>query len=224
MFFRLFYSLLLIALCCSKVTAQSEFTLSTSSSLLTTHVQAIVIKAYRRIGIDVAIKPFPTARSLVLSNNGITDGELLRVKNISDFYPNLLIVPIPLHKVQIEAYSLHKAPDIKGLQSLKATKIGIIRGAKTLESSTKDMQRVIAANHLQLFELLKKKRIEVAIASVNSAQSAMAQLQLAQEEVHHSPLKDFPVYHFVHKKHRQLIPALTQALTDILQSSSLSTK
>ncbi len=53
----------------------------------------ILEEAYKRIGVPIAFKNFPGDRALILTNDGITDGELFRIDKLNETYPNLIQVP-----------------------------------------------------------------------------------------------------------------------------------
>ena len=54
----------------------------------------IIRQAYATLGITVVYKTYPAERALMMSNRGLSDGELVRVKGIEANYPNLIRIPV----------------------------------------------------------------------------------------------------------------------------------
>ena len=65
----------------------------------------ILEEAYKRIGVPIAFKNFPGERALILTNGGITDGELFRIDKLNEKYPNLIQVPVSYIPDEVVVFS-----------------------------------------------------------------------------------------------------------------------
>ena len=52
----------------------------------------VLVEAYQNIGITIEIEQVPAKRSIMLSNSGQVDGEVVRIKGAEKNYPNLVRV------------------------------------------------------------------------------------------------------------------------------------
>ena len=53
----------------------------------------------------IAFKNFPGERALILTNDGITDGELFRIDKLNEKYPNLIQVPVSYIPDEVVVFS-----------------------------------------------------------------------------------------------------------------------
>jgi len=68
-------------------------------------LEALTREALKRIGYELEIKIFPTARSIHNLNNGLVDGDMSRVGGLEDSYPNIIHVPEKLYESIFYIYS-----------------------------------------------------------------------------------------------------------------------
>ena len=124
----------------------------------------IANEAFRRNGIKLSLIRLPAERGLINANTGIDDGELLRIGGMEKLYPNLVPVPEKLMDMHFVAFSKDPSVKIDGWQSLKNYAVGFIKGWKILEINTpKEAQIILARDSEQLFTMLEKNRIDVAL-------------------------------------------------------------
>jgi polar amino acid transport system substrate-binding protein len=123
----------------------------------------VAIEAFRRAGLTLRIETVPAGRALLLSNSGVSDGELNRLSGFETLYPNLIRVPEKLGDWQFAAFS--KDASIPGnFDAIRGRSVGYIRGWRIYEQGTvriKDLTKVNGPE--QLFRLLQLDRIEVAL-------------------------------------------------------------
>ena len=82
--------LILSAIILLSTSVQAEELVYSTSKILLAYVGAdIVMEAHERIGLKLTVKHYPAKRALELSNEGITDGEIGRIRTINEQYPNL---------------------------------------------------------------------------------------------------------------------------------------
>lgn len=49
----------------------------------------LMTKAFKQFGITIELRYRPDRRSIVEANNGVVDGEFVRIASITDKYPNI---------------------------------------------------------------------------------------------------------------------------------------
>lgn len=213
--FMLFFSL--------NSAAANTLTLSTwcspplSNKQQTGYFDQLIKHAFSMIGKNVVIEMKPAERSLQDANNGLTDGEFIRVSNISDLYPNLLIVPEPIYLMDFVAFH-HNISTTKAnnWQDLTHHSIGFVNGWKIIEKNTQFVENKISVSNQQtLFKLLEAGRFDFAIYSKVFGQQVIKNLSLSHIKYSNNKLAQEPMYLFLHKRHRALIPELTKALKEL---------
>lgn len=187
-----------------------------------TGILAILKTAYSRIGIEVKGKVLPANRALVDSNTGFTDGELCRIADIESEHPNLIRIPVPVMTVEIMAYTVDNTFPVKGWKSLKKRRIGIKAGIRYTEMQTHGMPNVLrSTNHDTLFKLLAANRLDVVIAtrSIHPAQGGKKYVETFY--IHEPPLAKLQLYHYLHKKHAELVQPITDILSRMYENGKM---
>jgi len=174
---------------------------------------SVMKKVYLTMDIKIALVPVPAKRSLKLANRGDGfDGELFRISGVEKTYRNLIPIKVPLHESNWMVYSQDKSIKINGWESLKPYKIGIRRGVVTTERGTQGMNIEVVNTNEQLFKLLQKKRIDVAILSSGNGQKLLRKSVYSNIYQLKTPVHKVNVYHYIHNKNKHLVPKLTQIM------------
>ena len=185
-------------------------------------MSALILKeAYASIGIEVEVIRYPGLRSLKTANEGGVDGELSRVKAFERDYPNLILVPVPVNQLQGTAFSKNGGLELRGWESLRGYTIGITRGMKFAERGTDGMAIVRANSHEQLFQLLDKGRVDVAINPFVNGVAIIKKLKLEGIHSLEPPLVRVDLYHFLHKRHAALVPKITDSIRKLEASGRI---
>lgn len=171
----------------------------------------VLREAYGQLGFTVKYIPLPGERSLRTANNGDVDGEVFRVANVEKKYLNLIVVPTPINTLSGIAFSKRHLP-IAGWRSLEPYRIGIQVGIKFAERGTDAMNPTIVDTNEQLFQMLQADRIDVAVAAYTNGVATIAELGLSGIIALDPPIAEYPLYHYLHKKNAELIPALDAVL------------
>lgn len=183
------------------------------------HVAAekIIVEAFEKIGITCEIRYLPGERSLLNTNNGINDVEILRISGLKSKYPNLLEIPVSTVVSEQMAWSRHSINVDKGWESLRPYRIAVVRGYKTAEKNTAGMNVHVISTWKQAFKLAEIGRVDLALASRFSGMQTIRELELKDIiKALEPPLVVTPLYPYLHKKHEALLPQITKALQDML--------
>lgn len=195
--------------------AQETLVLARSESLAGDIAEQVLKEAYHRIGIEVRTKPFPAERSLVASNGGLVDGEVSRLKGIEGTYPNLMMAPVVVNSLEVMAFVKNVTFKVTGWESLRPYTIGIRRGVKYAEQGTKGMKVEPVSTYEQCFKMLDSERIDVVVVSFYDGLKIIKDLQLKGVRPLTPRLATINQYHYLHKKHADLISKITKALKEM---------
>lgn len=175
----------------------------------------VLTEAYGRIGITICDTALPAERSLVESNNGHYDGEVVRVKGIEARYPNLIPVSIPVTTAEGMAFTKKRTIAIDGWESLKPYSIVLRRGLKFAEKGTLGMNVTLVTTYAESFMLVSKERYEVTVCDRLAGYYFTRKFGYPDLTAQEPPITTFQLFHYLHKKHAPLRPEITAALAQM---------
>jgi hypothetical protein len=181
----------------------------------------VLQKAYAKAGIEMEVLFLPLEESLQRSNSGQTDGELVRIKKITQLYPNLRQVPVEIISVEAIAFSKNTSLNIKQWSDLKGHKLTIVKGTKFIEQATKNIPKEVVLSFKEAFDALAQDKTEILVIP----KLAGLRLYYSHEYDNIKPvsaaLTRLSLYHFVHKKNSHLIPIITPVLQEMKKSGEI---
>lgn len=182
------------------------------------HNQKIISKVselYTRMGFEIEIIRLPLKRSIKDTNQGAYDAELARIANLSYEFTNLVRVPEPIHVLDACAvlptnadYTVEKWSDLGRLTHARQN------GVVLFETRTQDYSGFPIENPETIPKMVSIGRADVGIMLCEDARSAvrdMKDITVLSEP----PLETITLYHYVHKKHENLVGTMAQHLRDI---------
>ena len=168
--FLIFMLTLLSILTSTTALAEQKLILNTSySSPITSpkkngYLDLLYQELATRTGIQIEIQELPAERALGNANDGIDDGDVCRIAGLEKTYPNLVMVPEQVMRIQMGVFTRDENFKVNGPESLKPYDVGIVTGWKILERTIVDTRsRQTLATAEQLFTMLHEKRIDVAL-------------------------------------------------------------
>ncbi len=182
----------------------------------------VLSKAYSRLGYNVLIERLPAERALVTADSGEVDGEAGRLSIIEKSFHHLVRVPTPHYFTRLYVWSKNKNLDMsKGWSSVRKYKLGTLTGYKYVESQTYDMDRVLVPSYQKLLEMLENERLDIVILSLFDALPVMNAMGIKDIYRIEPPLGVFPMYHYLHKKHAELVPEVDRVFLEMQESGEL---
>lgn len=172
----------------------------------------IIRQAYAVLGVTVVYRTYPAERALQMSNKGLADGELVRVKGIEAKYSNLIRVPFSHVTAEQMAFGRDPSLMIDGWKSLRPYRIAFHRGYKVAEQNTAGMNRHLTGTDVNAFKMVEKGRMDIAIANRFSGEKILRDQGLKRVVMLMSPLQRDPLYHYLHSRHRDLVEKITRVL------------
>lgn len=183
----------------------------------------ILVAVYRRVGIGISFVDLPAKRSLLESSEGRVDGEVQRILAVQDQYPTLIAVHPSFNFIEPTVFVTDTEVRVDGWSSIASRSIGIVRGVGSSERGTAGMDRVEpVATMEQLMQSLAARRFEVAVNDRFSGLLVARRLKLDHIVRPLSPpLEHIPLHHFLHERHRDLLPRIEKALREMHSSGEL---
>ncbi len=181
----------------------------------------IIRAAYDKLGVSVKYKTFPAERSLIMSNDGKSDGELVRISGLSKKYPNLIQIPFSHAVVEQMAFSVQAGLKITGWDSLASLKIAFDRGFKVAERNTKGMNAHSVSSHEAAFRMVKIGRMDVAVANRFTGARILRKPEFKTVLMIEPPLQASQLYHYLHVRHEHLIEPLVKILNEMSTSGEI---
>lgn len=165
-------------------------------------------------------------RSLELANRGINDGECCRFPEvIVGKYPNLLPLQESFFAARFVAFSKDANLPLHKFDDLKPYSVGTVQGWRL---AVREIKRVdprdnyVLSTPLQLMEMLKKDRIQVAVVGLLSGLHALHEIGL--EGVHaykEEPLASVPLVMMLNRQHADLRESIDQTLRKMKQDGTI---
>lgn len=189
--------------------------------------ELVLREAYKKIGYQIFISPFPAKRSLLLANEGHGDGELFRIDGMEKKYQNLVKVPVAINQLDGMVMTRKVTFSVNGWDSLAPYTIAIRQGVKFSEAGTKGMKTKLHNTNMSLGRvLLGENDTDIAvIARVNGMEiieelrrvNASHDLKLLEP-----PIQSYPLYHYLHKRNARLVPKLAAVLDDMTKTGRIA--
>jgi len=182
----------------------------------------VLQKAYARAGIKMQPVFLNLEESLQKTNAGENDGELARIAKITKLYPNLRQVPVSVVSVEAVAFSKNKSLKIDRWEDLQNHKVTIVKGAKFIEASMKEIPKAFSVNFSDAFNKLDKGQTEIVVVPKLAGWYMIYKNKYKDISMVSSSLKTMKLYHFLHKKNADLIPLLTPYLQKMADSGEIA--
>lgn len=180
---------------------------------------------HKRLDINVQFVDLPPKRSLLESSEGRVDGEVQRILAVQDQYPTLLPVHPSFNFIEPAAFVRREtALRVDGWASLAPHTIGIVHGVGSSERGTQGMPAVEPVPTMEhLMQALEAGRFDVAVNDRFSGLLVIHRLGLQGRIVPLEPaLERIPLHHFLHERHRALVPRVGQVVRDMEAGGELA--
>jgi len=213
--------LLLFIFACSLSNANTPLTITSGRGEPFVNIEhngfydLIVENMFQRIGVEAKTILLPSERSLINANSGVDDGNIARIRGIEKKYKNLVMVPEKVIDFDFVAFTKNRQFEIEGWKSLKPYNVAFINGWKAFEKNVKHYKSLVRTrDSAQLFELLNNDRVDVVLYDLWSG--AWRNRQHSDNvDYLRPPVASYQLYLYINKKHKKLIPELSNALVSM---------
>ncbi|MDP2716525.1 hypothetical protein [Rheinheimera sp.] len=203
--------LALLLLACSCALAQPvRIGMPLGDSALRQKLQQQLTQAYTALGYQPQFIALPSQRRFRLLKDGLIDADLFRICQLDETHAELLVVPVPLDTLRLNAYSL-STEKLTNWQQRSDLLISHIRGFKMAEQQEFAGVRVLVNSDEQAFGLMLQGRVEIVLEDSRTAERFLTQ-QAELAGIAMQQVADFDVCHILNHNWQQLLPALAEQL------------
>ena len=201
----------------------SGFSSPISTNTQTGFGDLVLKEAYRRIGHKVETVRMPAERALINANLGIDDGDLLRIDGLEKKYPNLIKVPEKIMDMDVMLFTKNlRSFKVNGWSSVENHSVSIITGWKVFEKNLGEGVKVIKTDNVsQMFTLLLKDRADFVGYERWAGLGHISDNNLDNLTILEPPLVSVPLYTYLHKKHKELVPKLSSAIKNMKRDGTI---
>jgi polar amino acid transport system substrate-binding protein len=172
----------------------------------------LIKEAFARIGMEVRLQSRPPERSLLDADQGMVDGDAVRIGGLGRQYPNLIQVPEKVLVCDFVTFSKQVALKPSGWKDLKPYNVAIIRGHKISETHIGEPRSLVKARDTEaLFRLLDNDRVDLVVCERLFGTMKAKKIN-PRIKVLEPPLVTLDFYLYLHKRHQALIPKISEAL------------
>ena len=169
----------------------------------------IVAKAAEQAHLQIEFLSLPLARSAAMANNGEIDGELIRIADIAQMFPNLMIVPTPIYRDGTAVYFKNPKYMKSSRHELSQLKTVILQNLYVARKHTQGMQVEEASNEENAFNMLMNDRVDQFITLHGNAEAAIKHLKIRVTR-HPNYWRYENFYFILNKKHEDLVPVFNK--------------
>lgn len=182
----------------------------------------IVAEAFRRVGVTVKLVMLPSERCLQNANQGIDDGNYVRIAGLEKLYPNLVMVPEPVSEFVFTAFTRAPGLMVSGWNDLRQRQVAIVTGWKIVERALAGAPNLKTVRDEEaLFALLDKGRAEVVVGGLHSGREIIRAHGYQNMRALSPPLAVEPMYLYLNARHAALVPRLSEALRAMRRDGTL---
>lgn len=178
------------------------------------YLERLYRELFARLGLSAEIISLPAERALINAENGIEDGDAMRVHGMEKPYPNLIRIDEPVVWMDFMAFVVRPDVTLASWKDLERYSVALVTGWKIAEENTQSVREITyAATPAQLFSVLEKGRADVAVFERWQGLSYVKASGGTARAVE-PPLASMPMYLYVNRKHQ----ALSERLRDTLRA------
>ncbi|GHE87788.1 substrate-binding periplasmic protein [Thalassotalea profundi] len=187
--------------------------------------EIVLTEVYHRLGYKISITPFSGKRAEYEANEGLKDGEIMRVWSYGEKNKNLIRVPTPyLTLTTIAFVKSENNITLEHNNDLANYNVARVMGLKHTEEITQGMPNVVEANStVNMLQLLEQNIVDIALTDYIDGMWALSKLKREHNIiVYPRPLAYLGLYHYLHKKHIDLVEKVDREIKAMKISGELA--
>lgn len=183
--------------------------------------QDVLRAAYADMGVAVEFTPLPMRRDLVEAGGGAIDGSLGRSRRALEPFADLVVVPTPIARFSICAFTLDPAVQADIPADLAGRKVGILYGDVMVEHvASRAGLRILAYDSIATaMRLLRRGRLDAVLAQETFGRMIAAEQGI--EVLVSPPFATNTFHHALNRSHEALVPAIDAALRKMIKSGRM---
>lgn len=170
-------------------------------------------KAYQNIGINPTFVLVNDQRALKLLNSGQIDADTAKSLETIPTYNNIVYLPTPISKIEVFFICQQAIKCDKSVLNDKKLILGVI-GANEFYREllvASSIKKVGLTSFETLFKMFDQRKVDVAIIVLDAYT-----LPKLEKYPNHSKIEEKLGYHLLNRKHKNIIPKLEQAISELL--------
>ena len=179
--------------------------------------ERVMTEALARAGIGVVFKRLPLPRSIEEANEGTIDGDLQRVADVSAAYPNLVVVPTAINRIDVAVYGASPSIADKTRAEVHKLRIAVTRGSVGLVRLTQGMTVVNASTRDAAIEMMVNGRADITMGAYIDIQPRIRDGALKGLYVWPYVWFSGPMYFTLNRRHEALVPRINAVLQRMAQ-------
>ncbi len=218
------YCITAILLILLSVPAQAEQRLKFGyiESRITHNSFAVLKIAYAKLGYNLERYDAPTPRLLVDLDKGLSDGEVNRIQDIALEHHNAIRIDVPINQVEGMLISCGKPIEVTTPRELAQHRIAIPNGIRYAERLTARFKKVVrSTSDDKSIDLLLNNRVDAIIYDRPWARAQVKKPGMECLIINEPPVAVKPLFHYLHKRHKALVPQITSILEAMKESGEM---
>lgn len=184
-------------------------------------VDLVITEAFHRIGVIIQSVKLPAERGLLNANQGIEDGEMLRISGLSKIYTNLIMVPEKIMDGRFVGFSKKSIDLSAGWNALTDYSVVFVNGWKIMERNVPPKTNIVKVRSADLlFPMLELDRADIALYEEWGGLYLLAKTHSKKIKELKPPLASRKLYMYLNKKHQALVPLVTHVLKQMKADGS----
>lgn len=183
------------------------------------YVIELLQTAYQQLGYKLEVVDFNRQSALIAANNGALDGQLGRIHGVTKAYPNLLQVRFPLYTFNLQLLSRCLSCSFEQLDSL-VIQSGYLVSNQYLDGAPFNGQLIEVKNNITQLNLVTQGKVQAALVVDFHLREHLADMDLETFKI--DTLLTIETYHYLHIKHKALIPRLEEALHTLAKKGTVA--
>jgi len=208
----------------SSFSAAQEYHFVSIEKLIEQEVGRIIIpEIYKKLGIKVTISPLPGKRAQSEAVSGELDGEIMRVWSYGEENPTTIRVPTPYYHLETMPF-VKKGSEIKISNKEDLKRYGLVKvlGVKHTNNITMGMPKVQSiGNTERMMKFLNAGRADIALTNTINGRLVLEKLGIRDIVAMENPLEVLHLYHYIHVKHKEIIPKVDAVIKQMKDSGEL---
>lgn len=181
----------------------------------------IVLEAMKREGVSATVLYAPSERSLINANDGLVDGEFLRIAGLESSYKNLVMVPEDICENEFAVFSKKKL-NVSDWDSLRQYNVGFINGWKILEANITSARSITKVkDDKALFDLLLNDRADLVVFERLRGEAYLKANRISGVRVNHPVLSKRKMYLYLHNRNAHMVSRLAKTLKKMKQDGTV---
>ena len=184
--------------------------------------EAVLERAYEKLGIRMIPIPMPLRRALQQASAGELDGDLMRVAPTLKDMDQLIMVKVPVARVTFAIYKLGPCPARISIDELADKPVSYVRGTRALETTLAPARIQATVSALDALRHLQRGISDYAVLDEMESDALLAGKGMGDVCKVPEPLFALDLYHSLNKRHADLVPRLERVLKDMTDSGEIA--